>query len=161
MKDREIKLEDVFNDEKKQGVKNLIDKHKQETLEKYSERFDNDKSEIGNPDTWGKRVIEEPKQKSFVEKMIPLQLKYNLAMLDIMKQETLEEASWKFNPLKKLDGEFLRAAFIAGAKWQQEGMYSEEEVCNIIIDLLKRKQVGQIIDYGDIQEWFQQYYKMK
>lgn len=31
---KEIKLEDVFNDEKRQGVKDLIDKHKQETLEK-------------------------------------------------------------------------------------------------------------------------------
>lgn len=30
--------------------------------------------------------------------------------------ETLEEASWKFNPLKKLDGEFLRHAFKEGAK---------------------------------------------
>lgn len=109
-KDEELGLYDIFNDEKRQGVKELIDKHKQEaalkeallelrktpmtfepeqeTLEKYSERFDNDKSEIGNPDTWGKRV----------------------------KQETLEEASWKFNPLKKLDGEFLRHAFIQGAK---------------------------------------------
>lgn len=28
-------------------------------LEKYSERFDNDKSPIGNPETWGKRLIEE------------------------------------------------------------------------------------------------------
>jgi len=28
-------------------------------LEKYSERFDNDKSPIGNPDTWGKRLVEE------------------------------------------------------------------------------------------------------
>jgi hypothetical protein len=37
-----------------------------------------------------------------------------------MKEETLEEASWKFNPLKKLDGEFLRHAFKEGAKWQQE-----------------------------------------
>ena len=47
-------------------------------------------------------------------------------LIDMMEQdeklglydevETLEEASWKFNPLKKLDGEFLRAAFIAGAK---------------------------------------------
>jgi hypothetical protein len=57
--DQEIKLEDIFNDEKRQGVKDLIDKQR---LEKYSERFDNDKSEIGNPDTWGKRVVEEPKQ---------------------------------------------------------------------------------------------------
>jgi len=36
------------------------------------------------------------------------------------KQETLEEASWKYNPLKKLDGEFIRHAFIEGAKWQQK-----------------------------------------
>jgi hypothetical protein len=49
-----------------------------------------------------------------------------------MKQETLEEASWKFNPLKKLDGEFLRHAFKEGAKWQAERMYSEEEVKKIM-----------------------------
>ena len=29
---KEIKLEDVFNDEKRQGVKDLIDAHKQETV---------------------------------------------------------------------------------------------------------------------------------
>jgi hypothetical protein len=48
-----------------------------------------------------------------------------------MKQETLEEASWKFNPLKKLDGEFLRHAFKEGARWQQEqdkNKYSEEDL---------------------------------
>jgi hypothetical protein len=59
---QEIKLEDIFNDEKRQGVKDLIDTHKQR-LEKYSERFDNDKSEIGNPDTWGKRIAEQFKNK--------------------------------------------------------------------------------------------------
>ena len=68
---KEIKLEDVFNDEKRQYVKDLIDKH---------------------------------------------------------KQETLEDASWKYNPLKKLDGEFLRHAFKEGAKWQQERSYSEEDM---------------------------------
>jgi len=46
-------------------------------------------------------------------------------VLEEPKQETLEEASWRFNPLKKLDGEFLRAAFIEGARWQAERMYSE------------------------------------
>ena len=30
-------------------------------LEKYSERFDNDKSPIGNSDTWGKRLVEDKK----------------------------------------------------------------------------------------------------
>ena len=59
-KDEELGLYDIFNEEKRQGVKELIDKHK------------------------------------------------------------LEEASWKFNPLKKLDGEFLRHAFKEGAKWQMD-----------------------------------------
>ena len=50
--------------------------------------------------------------------------------LEEPKQETLEEASWKYNPLKKLDGEFIRHAFKQGAKWQAERMYSEEELIN-------------------------------
>ena len=53
-------------------------------------------------------------------------------LIDMMneepKQETLEDASWKYNPLKKLDGEFLRHAFKEGAKWQQERSYSEEDM---------------------------------
>jgi hypothetical protein len=74
-----------------------------------------------------------------------------------MKQETLEEASWKYNPLKKLDGEFIRAAFINGAKWQQERMYSEEEV----IDLLQEMNDWPTIFDGriDIIEWFEQFKK--
>lgn len=43
-------------------------------------------------------------------------------------QETLEEASWRYNPVKKLDGEFIRQAFKEGAKWQAERMYSEEDM---------------------------------
>jgi hypothetical protein len=74
----------------------------------------------------------------------------------VMKQETLEEASWKYNPLKKLDGEFIRAAFIDGAKWQAERMYSEEEVKQIIDATL--------IEYSDfvladIPHWFEQFKK--
>jgi hypothetical protein len=114
-KDEELGLYDIFNDEKRQGVKELIDKH------------------------------------------------------------ILEEASWKFNPLKKLDGEFLRHAFKEGAKWQQEQlkdvyldayvdgsraqaklMYSEEEVLSILYkhteDLLAGKKIT-------LEEWFQQFKK--
>jgi len=61
-----------------------------------------------------------------------------------MKKETLEEASWKYNPLKKLDGEFIRAAFINGAKWQQERMYSEEEVIAIVE---KSRETGLTAEY--------------
>jgi hypothetical protein len=54
------------------------------TLAEYTTR-------LSRSTVYGIILKEEPKQESFVEKMIPLQLKYNLAMLDVMKQETLEE----------------------------------------------------------------------
>ena len=37
---QEIKLEDIFNYEKKRGVRDLIDAHKQETLEEVAEQFE-------------------------------------------------------------------------------------------------------------------------
>ena len=40
----------------------------------------------------------------------------SFSILEESKKETLEEASWRFNPLKKLDGEFLRDAFVKGAE---------------------------------------------
>ena len=68
-----------------------------------------------------------------------------------MKQETLEEASWKYNPLKKLDGEFIRAAFINGAKWQAERMYSAEEVIAIVE---KSRETGLTAEYLLLTEQF-------
>ena len=60
-------------------------------LEKYSERFDNDKSPIGNPDTWGKRLVD----------------------------ETIEEAFDRIN--NSIDfTEFDFASFKLGVKWEQE-----------------------------------------
>jgi hypothetical protein len=50
-----------------------------------------------------------------------------------MKTE-LEKAAEKYNPLKKLDGEFIRQAFKDGAKWQAERGYSEEEVKRLAFD---------------------------
>jgi len=66
------------------------------------------------------------------------------------KQETLEEASWKYNPLKKLDGEFLRHAFKEGARWQAERMYSEE-------DLKEAYKYGRIWDMTSFDDWFEQF----
>ncbi len=40
----------------------------------------------------------------------------------------LEEASWRYNPVKKLDGEFIRQAFKEGAKWMAKRRYSEEDM---------------------------------
>jgi len=72
------------------------------------------------------------------------------------KQETLEDASWKYNPLKKLDGEFLRHAFKEGAKWQAERSYSEEEVNNLLYRFLEHigeKQKRTILNVVP-NEWF-------
>jgi hypothetical protein len=126
---QEIKLEEVFNDDKKENIKKFIDEIKNpsepnqalkdaaQRYEKYSERFDNKDNEIVegifNPDNWGRRLVKEKP-----------------------KQETLEEAALLAYPIHLIWDEEerydcsqeLREAFIEGAKWQQERSYSEEEV---------------------------------
>ena len=75
-----------------------------------------------------------------------------------MNKETLEEAAvrytcgWGENDDEK--------AFIAGAKWQAERMYSEEEVINL---LNKREDYlgtePSIFDYSTNEQWFEQFKK--
>ena len=72
------------------------------------------------------------------------------------KQETLEEASLRYNPIKKLDGEFIRQAFKDGASWQSKRMYSEEEVLDLI---LKSKIETAYLYYEEMEEWFEQFKK--
>jgi hypothetical protein len=48
--------------------------------------------------------------------------------MDKMKQETLEEAAENYIKGDDLTTFSQRAFFIAGAKWQQERMYSEEDM---------------------------------
>ncbi len=89
-------------------------------------------------------VKEEHKQESFVEKMIPLQLRYNL---DNIKKTTLEEAAENYaKDIGNKDGT-AQFDFIRGARWQQERMYSEEEV----YDLLR-----QFPNEEELDSWFEQ-----
>jgi len=69
------------------------------------------------------RIIpkEEPKQLTDLE----IAIKLEEIQREEPKQETLEEASWKFNPLKKLDGEFLRSAFVKGGNFASEQIYNQ------------------------------------
>ncbi len=73
----------------------------------------------------------------------------------IMKQETLEEAAERYvkSDLKKtpLYGMF-NDTFIAGAKWQEERMYSEEEVFEIIALFVNDAP-------HNTKEWFEQFKK--
>jgi hypothetical protein len=68
-----------------------------------------------------------------------------------MNKETLEEAALKYKNLKLPDD--LYDAFISGANYQAERMYSEKEVKQII--------EATLIEYSDfvladILEWFEQ-----
>ena len=77
------------------------------------------------------------------------------AVITVSKQETFEEVA---NNWIKNTSEFLsvKNGFVAGAKWQAERMYNEEEVLNILYkhteDLLAGKKIT-------LEQWFEQYKK--
>ena len=98
---------------------------------------------------------EEPKQKSLVEKMIPLQLKYNL---DMMKQETLEQAAEKYaKQFDYAEDSSPNIDFIEGAKWQQERNYSEEEVLELLLKM--NEWPTTFVSEEEVKEWFEQFKK--
>jgi len=83
--------------------------------------------------------------------------------MEELKQETLEEASWRYNPLKKLDGEFIRQAFKEGASWQAERMYSEEDMREAFKQGHKSARAmgsyNDITEQEDYNRWFEQFKK--
>jgi len=91
---------------------------------------------------------------------------YNVVYLkEKPKQETLEQAAKQYKDLKLPDD--LYDAFIAGAKWQAERMYSEEEVGEILYNAFGEygKHYGIMIDGALINKLFEQfredYYNLK
>ena len=80
-----------------------------------------------------------------------------------IKKETLEEvAARHFNKEDLVEGVniqyVLQCAFIQGAKWQAERMYSEKEMLAIIAEIFHTPKLR---DGGweDIFEWFEQFKK--
>lgn len=80
-----------------------------------------------------------------------------------VKKETLEEVAerlYPFNPYSIGNGIKYdkyakeRRCFIEGAKWQQERMYSEEEVKFILSEALQSALVQL-----DLEQWFEQFKK--
>jgi hypothetical protein len=79
------------------------------------------------------------------------------------KQETLEEAVERLFPFTKDDSEnriitIKRLFWIEGIKWQQERMYSEEEVFNLCREFAIFVQRNGP-SYKKQQEWFEQFKK--
>jgi hypothetical protein len=81
-----------------------------------------------------KNIKEEPKQEGCCTPIGQIKRYVDCKGCDEKpEQDPIEEASWKYNPLRKLDGEFIRAAFVAGAKHQAEKMYSEEDMIEFAV----------------------------
>jgi hypothetical protein len=74
-----------------------------------------------------------------------------------MTKETLEEAAtrytcgWGENDDEK--------AFMNGAKWQAERMFSDEEVIDLLAKFRRDNRGKDFIPFKDIQEWFEQFKK--
>ena len=119
---------EIFEMEQELGVPSHLRWHNskpKQRLEKYSERFDNDESAIGNPETWGKRVLTE--EDIFNQRDIDAVTDY--IGKETSKQETLEEAAREYYKRGQLGFEKAsdtERAFLNGAKWQQEQIGKSE-----------------------------------
>jgi hypothetical protein len=79
-----------------------------------------------------------------------------------MKQETLEEAAenawYNTSSMSSEHKVGFEEGFIAGAKWQQERSYSEEDVLRLLV---KRELFLELYDmsneYEDANEWFKKF----
>ena len=79
------------------------------------------------------------------------------------KQETLEEAAenlYNEFPLRSESlNELAKEKFIAGAKWQAERMYSEEEVVELLTEREQYTSKAPSTDWFSISHWFKQFKK--
>jgi hypothetical protein len=66
----------------------------------------------------------------------------------------VDKLSWEYSPVKKLDHEFIRAAFKAGYNKAKEVLFTEEQVMEIIslirTELAKKQYNHYSIDYKKI-----------
>jgi len=77
-----------------------------------------------------------------------------------MKKETLEEAAENYaNDCTLVSEAASYEAFIAGAKWQAERMYSEEEVYQLLYDLSGQVLNNKVSNPKLLEKWFEQFKK--
>ena len=78
-----------------------------------------------------------------------------------MKQETLEEAAEKYaKTAEGIDIPYqngLYYGFVEGAKWQEERMYSEQEVLKLLLD--SEEYTSRFNGRTDLKKWFEQFKK--
>ena len=81
------------------------------------------------------------------------------------KQETLEDAMRQNGYHDKVSDDLWREGVEFGTKWQEERMYSEEEVWNLVRDLVENsdfidfnKEYG-VSGWNELPKWFEQFKK--
>jgi len=167
----EIQPEQIWNREKMEGLKSLINMMKDdEELGLYEEPFKHEfkvltKEEVMEGRSSAYEFIDFDKQelggipKGKVD-MVVGKTKQELEPLEVpmpvYKQETLEEAAERLNPYVLNGRTPFKEGFIASAEWKQERMYSEEEVLKILHDREQYliESVGEF--YQSNYEWFEQ-----
>ena len=77
-----------------------------------------------------------------------------------MNKQTLEEfIKIELEGYDEIDFSTYERFIELGAKWQQERMYSEEEVFKIIASLLHTPKLVEESSWEDIAKWFEQFKK--
>jgi hypothetical protein len=142
---QEIKLEEVFNDEKKENIKIFIDEIKnpsqpnqalKDAFEKYSE------------------YLEDYENKNTYEHGFKDGAKWQ------KEQYTIEEQHIG-HTIDELDKEYIKG-FNEGSAWQQERSYSEEEVNNIFYAICKHSFFEDNVEtvyLQDVKDEFEQFKK--
>jgi hypothetical protein len=137
-----VEISPKENDEaKKKSYKESTEEENQpkQRLEKYSERFDNNESAIGNPETWGRRIKQET-----LEEVAERILANNIdGLRDALNDDDL---FFFYKGVIQCYGEAM-------AKWQQEQMYSEEDMDKAFDAGLNYMKDGNL----NKNEWFEQF----
>ena len=103
--------------------------------------------------------IEEPKQETHICKWCKAET-WQSDDECYAKQETLEEAGARYGNIElPIPYGYVGSAndFIEGAKWQQERMYSEEEVLKLLLN--SEEYTSRFNGRTDLKHWFEQFKK--
>ena len=158
-----------YEDFRKKASKELLEKFDNEAS-KGSGDGDFDNYFYGNCRYWENKLKEEPTRKTdtcynFNKEIGCVQTDCRCEKEEL-KQETLEEAANGANGYnvyaKETKAPIFNEGFIAGAKWQAERMYSEEEVIKLLIHCKDRFGGSELEDYthdDKIKKWFEQFKK--
>ena len=146
-------------------------KEPKKRLEKYSERFDNDESSIGNPETWNKRLICKDCHKlledctciedtvDIKETLEEARLKYleNRYYKSTDSESFIAGAKWKEEQHRITTDDAYNEGFENGKHWYQERSYSEEEVYNFLLKY--QKEYAYANNEIGLKYWFEQFKK--